>query len=304
MNYFIPSLPAFNSFHLQESFHHFINHERIARIKLAAGNVLEKCCSSLVAELGIQFALKYAFSAFLISQFTTVTTIASLAVTILVVIQATKKYFPEICKPHPLLQEALKTVFVSALVLKLNIYIHEYGHVLAALLCFINANPVVTAAFDSAETYYVTSYGLTLFGQLLGEHNAILFVTTAGLVAPVVVTIAEFAIAQLLKGNYPKFSELNALISRRNYTQIGKEVFKGVKAFTSEYLTLHGMTQLAKGTFYCINTFDSNNPQLADDYYRLWKVGNIHPLVTLAALTIIPLTQLFVNEYWNSYQKE
>jgi hypothetical protein len=240
-------------------------------------------------------ALDYAFSVFLFSHIATVSAIAASAATILIVIHVAKKYFPEY-EPPRFFQEALKTIIVVALTLKLQIYIHEYGHMLAALLCFKDTNPIVEAGFLSGSTTFNMSNGLTSFGQLLEIKNVILFTSAAGLMAETITSIAQFAIVLLLKGDYPKISELINHVSNRDYKQISAVMSDGLQAFAREYLTIHAITQCARMTLYCVFEPDS----LGHDFYNIWKVGNIHPLVTLAVLIVIPLTQLFIKEYKDS----
>ncbi len=67
---------------------------------------------------------------------------------------------------------AARSAIATALTLKLNHFIHEWGHGAAALMTYIKANPQVHFDAAGGGTDYAFSYGLTRFGKLLGEQRA------------------------------------------------------------------------------------------------------------------------------------
>lgn len=157
---------------------------------------------------------------------------------------------------------------VNTLTLKLNRMIHELGHASAALLTFMKANPQIIANTRSGSTTYNISYGLTRFGKLLGEHRALLFTTAAGLAAPLLLAMGEFAIAHHL-------SERHLLIR--------------------DFLNYHALSQLLDLIIYCsILALSSSKDLLIHDSILLWQVGGIHPLVTLSVILALPITELYL----------
>lgn len=150
---------------------------------------------------------------------------------------------------------------LNTLTLKLNHYIHEGGHALAALMSFVKANPRITATWRGGFTVCAISHGLTLFGKFLGEHGSLLFFAAGGLIATVLCATGEFACAHWLKDNYPMLSEL---------------------------LTCHGLSQLAEAGVYGFSAFFTNVNNMEHDFIRIWTEGGVHPAISLALILIPP----------------
>ena len=151
---------------------------------------------------------------------------------------------------------------VNTLMLKASTYIHEAGHALAAMACFVNASPQIIVKWASGLTEYNISYGLTRFGTLLGEEASRIFVTSAGLFTPALFAIGEFALAYGLHDKLPEVSDA---------------------------LNYHGLSQLLNLGLYGLTAFTSSKMALAHDFIFLWHMGEIHPAVAIALLVGIPL---------------
>ncbi len=151
---------------------------------------------------------------------------------------------------------------VHTLTLKLSTYIHEAGHALAAMACFVNSSPKIVVKWASGLTEYTISYGLTRFGSWLGEHASRIFVTAAGLIVPSLFALGEFAVAYSLRDKLPALSE---------------------------GLNYHGLSQLMNTALYGISTFTTSKMVLAHDFVYLWHIGEIHPAIALALLVGVPL---------------
>lgn len=151
---------------------------------------------------------------------------------------------------------------INTTTLKLSHYIHEFGHAGAALLCYLQADPVVLVKWYEGMTSYNISYGMTKFGEFLGEHQAMLFVTSAGLFTPVVFAMGEFAAAHLLHESYPHMSEI---------------------------LNYHGIGQILSLALYGYQALGASKSILKHDFIRLWVMGGIHPVIPLALIIGLPL---------------
>lgn len=161
--------------------------------------------------------------------------------------------------------------FVNLLTLKLNRYIHEWGHAGAAILTYQKAHPEVRVSFRQGSTTYAISHGLTRFGRFLGEHGALIFTTAAGLAAPVLLAMAEFAAAYHLHEKNPIASEL---------------------------LNAHGASQLLDTVLYTgFLAFQTSKEVTIHDSMMLWKIGGIHPVVTFASLLALPIAELCLFYY-------
>lgn len=152
---------------------------------------------------------------------------------------------------------------VNTLTLKLNHYIHEWGHAGAALACFKKAEPVVIANSIFGHTEYNISYGLTRLGTLLGKERSRLVVTASGLAMPVFCAMAELLAAHRLK-RHPKWQLL---------------------------LRYHAISQLAEVFFYGLSSFYANRGKECHDFIHLWNKGGIHPIIPITLEIALPLAE-------------
>jgi hypothetical protein len=155
---------------------------------------------------------------------------------------------------------------INTLTLKLNHYIHEGGHAGAALLSFVQAKPVITANSIFGQTECTLTHGLTSFGKLLGKERAKLFVTASGLIVPILCAMAEFAAAHQLK-HHSTWHQL---------------------------LHYHGISQVAELLFYSLSALWASPDRLDHDCIRLWKMGNIHPLIPMTLMIALPLAEVIM----------
>jgi hypothetical protein len=235
--------------------------EQITRVTSAASYALKKFSAALVINLAIRFT----FATFLVSQGTIVFNIATLAFTIFIVSRIAQLFFKN--QPIPAFFNSIaRSTLVTSLTMKINNYIHEYGHAIAAHLSYINAKPEIFANFSEGSHRYAVSYGLTRFGQFLGEQRARLLITASGLMTPIFMTVAEFALA------YGVCSSPQDL---------------------HEILIDHGFSQLAHAAYYSATTF-FGDAQLENDFYQLWQMGGLHPLLTITLMLAIPIAQIIL----------
>lgn len=238
-----------------------ISKEAIDRVSHAALYVFKKLATALV----LNIAIRVTFATFLVPQGTIITTLASLAFTTYLIIAIARKLLNN-QSSLPFLSGLARSTFVEAITMKMNNYIHEYGHAIAAQMTYLQASSKVFATHAEGSHSYTVSYGLSSFGQCLGEMRSRLFITAAGLLTPIFATIGEFAVAYSIFENGSEWREL---------------------------LIDHGFSQLANTIFYGGSTL-LGDMQLENDFFHLWLGGGLHPLVTLGLLLAIPLAQVCV----------
>ncbi len=144
-------------------------------------------------------------------------------------------------------------------------FIHELGHALTALACYVQANPIITVGWESGKTGLDLTHGITCFGKLLGKETADIFIAGAGLLSGGIFALSEFSLAHQIHDRYPQISEL---------------------------LNYHGFSHLViTGSYAILNYLQSVNSVTdpTNDFATLQKLGNIHPALTLALCAGIPL---------------
>jgi hypothetical protein len=167
-------------------------------------------------------------------------------------------------------QKLARLSIVNTATLKLSHYTHELGHAAAAISCYIKADPSITVRWYEGLTEYNISYGLTSFGEFLGEHHALLFVTSAGLIAPVICAMSEFAIAHYIRKKNPLICQL---------------------------LNYHGVSQILNLVLYGYQSLETSKMMLRNDFIFLWQMGDIHPLFPMSLMIAVPLCELIALKY-------
>jgi hypothetical protein len=160
--------------------------------------------------------------------------------------------------------------FVNTATIKISHYIHEFGHYAAALATYVHADPEMIVRWYEGVTRYNISYGLTKFGQWLGEDSARLFVTAAGLLLPGICALGEFVLAHFLHENHP--------------------VISGA-------LNYHGLSQILNVGIYGLSAFFTSKLILKNDFIFLWVVGEIHPIIPIILIAGIPLCAYLTFKY-------
>lgn len=266
---------------------HYVSNETMEKISAVASNVFVELAVALSVNLAFNAAMGFFIlpaSAHLMTTLAVAATVTVLAVT---VIKVWRSCYPPDTKPSQQnidavaqhTEDAAKGIarlsIVNTLTIKMTHYIHEFGHAGAAMLCYVGANPEIIVRWYEGSTEYVTSHGLTKFGEYLGEFNALLFVTAAGLCTPVVCAMTEFAVAHQIHENHPVISEI---------------------------LNYHGLSQLINVGIYGLSAFFTSKMILQNDFILLWVVGEIHPLIPIALIIGLPLCEYMFFKYldWDS----
>ncbi len=164
-----------------------------------------------------------------------------------------------------------KTSIMYAALSKVNGYIHEGGHALAALACFVKAHPIITVDWLDGETVSNLSNGMTSFGKLLGKESSKLLIHGAGLFAQGLFSLGEFIVAHQLQETVP---------------------------LASQALNYHAFTNLLSMGSHALDTFI--NPDEPSDYIALSKLGNIPPALAIALFIGIPLCTYLGYKYFEN----
>ncbi|MCE5318765.1 MAG: hypothetical protein LLG04_15560 [Parachlamydia sp.] len=267
-----------NYLHFPHSWPQIVSRESTDRIK----KIGQRAFVQLAISLSANVAFCAIFGSYMVPPSMTLLTVALGAVLTATLVTFTVKAIWRRCHPagnKPFLPvwwdqwsgRLARMSLVNTLTLKLNRYIHEWGHAGAALLTYQKAHPEVRVSFRQGSTTYAVSHGLTRFGRFLGEKRALIFTTAAGLAAPVLLAMAEFAAAHHLHEKNPAASEL---------------------------LHAHGASQLLDTILYTgFLAFQTSKEVTIHDSMMLWKIGSIHPVVTFVSLIALPVAELCLFYY-------
>jgi hypothetical protein len=273
ISFYFPSLPACPSFHIPKKTFEKIN------------SVAASALAELTAALALNLTINAAFGVFMLPHsahfMTAVCGLAAVGLGALLVVKIWQTCFPsqEVCQKTTLnfsvqmegiSRSLARLSIINTATLKLSHYIHEFGHAGAALLCYLQADPAIVVKWYEGMTTYNISYGLTKFGEFLGEHQAMLFVTSAGLFTPVIFALGEFTAAHLIHDNHP---------------------------LASEMLNCHGVSQILNLALYGFQALDASLSILKHDFIRLWVMGGIHPLIPLTLIVALPLCTWMAFKY-------
>ena len=267
---------------------HYVSSETMDKISAVGRNALVELGVALTVNLAFNFAVGFFFLPASANLLTVLAAASVLTVMAVAIIKIWRSCYPPDANPSQQsidsmvhhVNDAARGVarlsIVNTLTIKLTHYIHELGHAGAATLCYIGANPEIMVRWYEGSTEYITSHGLTKFGQYLGEFNALLFVTAAGLCTPVACAMTEFAVAHQIHESHPVISEI---------------------------LNYHGLSQLLNVGIYGLSAFYTSKMVLQNDYILLWVVGEIHPAIPIALIIGLPLCEYLIFKYLD-YRKE
>lgn len=142
--------------------------------------------------------------------------------------------------------------------------IHESGHALMALCCFLKARPEISLfPFEGGSTSYAVSYGLTPFGALLGKERALVLIAASGIMATTASALLALGAADQLEKKYPKVAKC---------------------------LTYQSAANLLIDIEYGRRAFLTSRDDLAHDFVYMWEYGKIHPLIPMFLIAAIPLS--------------
>lgn len=148
----------------------------------------------------------------------------------------------------------------------LNSLVHEWGHCAAAKWCYWRSSPEITLQpFKGGSTSYTDSYGLTPFGELLGDDRAAMLCSAGGVVASTATAMGELALARHLDDSDPT---------------------------AARCLRWHAISLLAADILYGLSAFSTHADDVGHDFIALWKVHNVHPYVILTAMVALPSLQI------------
>ncbi len=183
------------------------------------------------------------------------------------------KYFPDLKKTAENLETKINKCvsFISPFIKTVvchRTYIHEWGHALASLSCYVESNPRIAVNWDgSGVTRQYINKGLTRFGKLLGKKNSGLLFSAGGSIAESVAACSKLALS------YP----------------VSKIQDGGL--FYATVLGISALWDIIDIFAYAMSTFDQEyvKKHPGHDFHNLWKEGNIHPGLASGVLGGIPL---------------
>lgn len=237
--------------------------------------VVSPAFAELAAALALNITLSVVFGPFILPDSALFLTAAcKCCFGALAVAKVVQNCLPQSIKSHTVYFFALvegfsrcvaRLTLINTMAMPLTHLIHEAGHAGAALLCYLQAEPSITIKLYEGMTNYNISYGLTAFGKRLGEHESMLFVTAAGLAAPVLAAAGELSLSHLIENHYPLISEI---------------------------ISHHAASQYLNLFLYGYKSLNMNKMMLENDFIRLWTMGDIHPYIPMALICAVPLYEL------------
>jgi len=268
----------------------YVSNTTIEKIRSVAHSAITELAAALTLNIAFNVAFGYFMLPISAHLMTDLCKKALMAVGAMQIVKLWKACFPQTLNPNQETEKNPINFFtriengsrslarlsiVNTATLKLSHYIHEFGHAGAALLCYLKADPDIIVRWYEGLTEYNISYGLTKFGEFLGEHYRLLFVTSAGLFTPVLCAMTEFAVAHHIHEKHPLISEM---------------------------LNCHGISQILNLALYGYHAFIVPKSMLQNDFIFLWVMGDINPLIPISLIVAIPLCELIyfsgvINKY-------
>lgn len=142
------------------------------------------------------------------------------------------------------------------------ILLHEVGHAMVARGIYQNANPRIEIfPLNGGITRYQAG-PLTKLGKFVGEENSDLLVTAAGPAFGIIGATIQIALSHLTKKDYPE---------------------------ASKYLLVAGISSIAQHIIYALSALWARRKDPGHDFLQLWKVGNIHPIVSIISMVALPI---------------
>jgi hypothetical protein len=188
---------------------------------------------------------------------------ALLAVVVEVVINPKAKSFALEEEQKIFLDYLRATAFSTTSDLCRDTLIHESGHALAANLIFKGAQAKINVeAFSGSCQFYASARHLTSFGNCLGLNKALALVSAAGPLASLLTSSAFLTLAHFLPGRH-----------------------HSLKAY------LHMMTiqSVVRHAFYALSACFLTQASLGHDFYAIWMLAGVHPLVSTLCIVAMPI---------------
>ncbi len=177
---------------------------------------------------------------------------------------AYRHFHPDSKIPEPGQHIARTSAAIFAGRAGLQTAIHESGHALMALCCFLKANPEISIfPFKGGSTSYAVSYGTTSFGALLGKEGALVLIAASGMMATTASALLALGAADQLEKKYPRVAKC---------------------------LTYQSAAHILIELDYGRQVFLTSKNDVAHDFMYMWEYGKIHPLIPMFLIAALPLS--------------
>lgn len=155
-----------------------------------------------------------------------------------------------------------KYFFSSFTSTTIDTVVHEAGHALAAEALYKNAfSKIEIFPLKGGVTSFYTGT-LSRLGEFFGTRSSRVIVAAAGPAAGIALATAELSGAYQLRKHHPKLSL---------------------------YLVIMAIQNIVQHVEYALSALWLTKYSSAHDFAYLWKVGQIHPLVSVAAMVAFPI---------------
>lgn len=144
-----------------------------------------------------------------------------------------------------------------------GIFIHEFGHAIAAWKLFENSNPQIEIyPFMGGKTSYKARF-LSSWGERFGQERSLIIVTAAGPVFAIFEATLLLTGAHMIKDSYP---QLRLYMLHVSFQRVCNHVAYALSALTRQ-------AKQSKG----------------HDFYQLWERVGIHPVTAATVMIALPL---------------
>lgn len=140
--------------------------------------------------------------------------------------------------------------------------VHEAGHAAAAVAVYQHAHPRIEILPGGGGLTSYRAGALTRLGKYLGKKNSNLCIAAAGPAFSIITAIAQIALSHKLKKDHPE---------------------------AAKYLLAAGISNIASHIIYALSALLQKHKNPGHDFLQLWKVGNIHPVVSIISMVALPV---------------
>jgi hypothetical protein len=181
---------------------------------------------------------------------------------------------------HSFLQYLCPISFTILDITTRDVLVHESGHALTAMALYQNARPTIEVfPLEGGVTRY-SAGPLTKLGEFFGRKISGVIVSGAGAAFSILFATVNIGLAHHFKQDHPELHR---------------------------YLLCAAISSIAQHVFYALSALWEKRPSSGHDFVKLWRVGGIHPVISVICMVALPLivkTTLFTIEHCRSLPVE
>lgn len=177
---------------------------------------------------------------------------------------------------HSFLQYLCPMTFTILDTTTRDVLVHESGHALTAMALYQNAKPRIEVfPLEGGVTRYSTG-PMTKLGEFFGRKVSGVIVSGAGTAFSIIFATINIGLAHHFKQDHPELHR---------------------------YFLCMAICTIAQHAIYALSALWEKRPSSGHDFVKLWRVGGIHPVISVICMIALPLivkTALFTIERYRS----